>query len=194
MSRVRSCISTDAVEVIVQTMITSKLDYCNPILYGLPAWSLSYLQTVQNTAARFISQTRKYDHIKPVMKNLHWLLIRSRIEYMILIRSTPQSMDAHSSTSGNYYAEDLTEEQNMNNLLLPKFWSKELSIRRPKTVELSSKWFKEFISTGHFFVNITISFKISFCIYHCFVKRHRVLGMHCISFEHYYYYCYVHSL
>lgn len=41
---------------------------------------------------------------------------------MILIRSTPQSMDAHPSTSGNYYAEDLTEEQNMNNLLLPKFW------------------------------------------------------------------------
>lgn len=31
-------------------------------------------------------------------------------------------MDAHPSTSGNYYAEDLTEEQNMNNLLLPKFW------------------------------------------------------------------------
>ena len=46
--------------------------------------SLGYLQSVQNTAARFITQTRKYDHIKPVLKDLHWLPIRSRIEYKIL--------------------------------------------------------------------------------------------------------------
>ena len=73
MCSVGRVISTDAAKV--QTMITSKLDYCNAILYGLPASSLSYLQSGQNTAARFISQSRKYHHIKPVMKDLHWLPI-----------------------------------------------------------------------------------------------------------------------
>lgn len=65
-------------------MIISKFDYCNAILYGLPSTSLGYLQSVQNIAARFITQTRKYDHIKPVLKDLHWLPIRSRIEYKFL--------------------------------------------------------------------------------------------------------------
>ena len=46
---------------------------------------LCRLQKVQNNAARVVSGSKKYDHITPVLKDLHWLPIRKRIEFKILL-------------------------------------------------------------------------------------------------------------
>ena len=43
------------------------------------------LQRVQNTAARLLTNTRKYDHITPALKQLHWLPIKARVEYKFLV-------------------------------------------------------------------------------------------------------------
>ena len=37
------------------------------------------LQLVQNTAARVVNLSRRRDHIKPVLKSLHWLPVNERI-------------------------------------------------------------------------------------------------------------------
>ena len=65
--------------------ITSKLDNANSLLYGLPKFLIDRLQNVQNAAARVVTRTKKYDHIKPVLKQLHWLPISQRITYKILL-------------------------------------------------------------------------------------------------------------
>ena len=38
-----------------------------------------------NAAAPIITRTKKYDHIKPVLKQLHWLPVNQRINYKILL-------------------------------------------------------------------------------------------------------------
>ena len=43
------------------------------------------LQNVQNSAARLIARRRKFYHITPVMKELHWLPVSQRIIYKILL-------------------------------------------------------------------------------------------------------------
>ena len=43
------------------------------------------LQRVQNTAARIVTLTRKYDSITPIMFKLHWLPVHSRIIFKPLI-------------------------------------------------------------------------------------------------------------
>ena len=65
--------------------MTSRLDYCNGLLCGITDELLCRLQKVQNNAARVVSGSKKYDHITPVLKDLHWLPIRKRIEFKILL-------------------------------------------------------------------------------------------------------------
>ena len=65
--------------------VISGLDYCNSLYYGLPDKLLNKLFTVQKSAARLISNTPKYGHITNVLVDLHWLPIRQRTEYKILL-------------------------------------------------------------------------------------------------------------
>ena len=61
------------------------MDYCNSLLYGLPTINLNKLQRVQNAAARLISNTSRFDHITPTLINLHWLGVKSRIDFELLL-------------------------------------------------------------------------------------------------------------
>jgi len=70
---------------MVHTLINSKLDYCNSILNGLPNTTVEFLVRVQKAAARLISTKTKFQHISPVIKDLHWLPIKKWIEYKILV-------------------------------------------------------------------------------------------------------------
>ena len=65
--------------------IISKLDYCNSLLYGCGKTQLKKLQYVQYTAARIVTQTRKFYHITPVLLDLHWLPVSYCIVFKILL-------------------------------------------------------------------------------------------------------------
>ena len=39
------------------------------------------LQYIQNAAAQVLTRTRKYDHISPVLRSLHWLPVAQRIDF-----------------------------------------------------------------------------------------------------------------
>ena len=70
---------------LVHAFITSKVDYCNSLLYGVPKYLLLRLQRVLNCAARIVFKSNKYDHITPLLKELHWLPIEQRIKFKILL-------------------------------------------------------------------------------------------------------------
>ena len=52
---------------------------------GLPASQLNRLQSVLNAAARLIFGARKYDHVTPLLRELHWLRARERINFRLAL-------------------------------------------------------------------------------------------------------------
>ena len=78
-------LTNDAAATLINSQVTSKLDSFNAVLTGLSTPLLNKLQKVQNSAARLLTGTKKYDHITPVLKKLHWLPVKSRIDYKMLL-------------------------------------------------------------------------------------------------------------
>ena len=69
----------------IHAVVTNQIDNCNSLLAELPRRLVSKLQRVQNTAARLVCKLRKYDHISPTLKSLHWLPVEYRIEFKALL-------------------------------------------------------------------------------------------------------------
>ena len=83
--RARKMLTTEATKLAVHILVTSRLDYCNSLLVGVSDTLLKRLQNIQSTAARLITKKRKYDSITPELISRHWLPIRQRIAFKILV-------------------------------------------------------------------------------------------------------------
>ena len=83
--KIRSLIDVPTTEKLVHAFVTSRLDYCNSLLYGISKHQLQKLQSIQNAAARLITGTRKFDHITPILFKLHWLPVEQRIKFKIIL-------------------------------------------------------------------------------------------------------------
>ena len=67
----------------MHAFISSRLDYCNSLMYGIAENQLDKLQRIQNTAARLVAGVKKCDHMSPVLRRLHWLPVRHRVTFKI---------------------------------------------------------------------------------------------------------------
>ncbi len=61
-ARIRCFVSSQDLEKLVHAFITSRVDYCNGLLTGLPKKTIRQLQLIQNAAARILTRTRKSEH------------------------------------------------------------------------------------------------------------------------------------
>lgn len=82
---IRRCIPSQAVISLVVSLVLSRLDYGSAVLAGLPACLIDRLQSVLNAAARLVHSSRKYDHVTPLLQELHWLKMRQRIEFKLAV-------------------------------------------------------------------------------------------------------------
>ena len=67
--KIHKYLSQETKEIIVHTFVTTRLDYLNSLLYGMPDYIIKRLQRLLNAAARIITNLGKYDHITDVIKN-----------------------------------------------------------------------------------------------------------------------------
>ena len=83
--KLRKYLNQNATERLVHAFVSSRIDCNNSLLYGLPASDVAPLQRIQNAAARLVTLTKRHEHITPVLHQLHWLPVSSRIIFKILL-------------------------------------------------------------------------------------------------------------
>lgn len=69
----KSYLSPNNLEKHSHAFITSRLDFCNSLYFGLERLSRYRLQLVQNAAAPLLTGIKGHDHVTPVFAGLHWL-------------------------------------------------------------------------------------------------------------------------
>ena len=83
---IRKSLTTKACEALVHAFVSSRLDYCNCLLYGVGETQLKRLQSVLRAAARLVLRKLKYDSISADIRDrLHWLPVKQRIEFKICV-------------------------------------------------------------------------------------------------------------
>uniref|UniRef100_A0A670J4S4 Reverse transcriptase domain-containing protein n=1 Tax=Podarcis muralis TaxID=64176 RepID=A0A670J4S4_PODMU len=83
--RLRPYLPADCLTRVVHALVISRLDYCNALYVGLPLKVTRKLQLIQNAAARLVTGGGRRDHITPVFKDLHWLPVRFRAQFKVLV-------------------------------------------------------------------------------------------------------------
>src|SRR6218665_2428309 len=83
---IRKFIPTSIAVVRVNSVIVSRVDYCNILLAGLPIYQLDRIQSVFNAAARLIYGRTPSEHLTYLLReNLHWLRVPQRITYKLCL-------------------------------------------------------------------------------------------------------------
>jgi len=78
-------VGVEVMKQLISSFIFSRLDYCHMLLIGLPFSTIAPLQRVQITAARLLLGLSWRDHVRPVLKELHWLPIVYRIQFKLAL-------------------------------------------------------------------------------------------------------------
>ena len=79
--RIRKYLTRDAAIKLANALVTSRIDYCNSLLGFVSERELKRLQVIQNSLARLVCKQRKFSHATPLLKSLHWLPVKYRIDY-----------------------------------------------------------------------------------------------------------------
>ena len=96
LKRIRKFLSNDAIQTVVHAFITSNLDYCNSLFYGMPQHFIDRLHGIQNAAAHVVLLIPKFDHKRTSLFDQHWLPVKQSIlfktmllTFKCLIRKSP---------------------------------------------------------------------------------------------------------
>ena len=81
--KIRSFLSADATNKLAVSLILSRVDYCNSFLAGIPNYKLKQLKHTQNHAARFVLRKSRHASATSLLRTLHWLPVKARIQYKI---------------------------------------------------------------------------------------------------------------
>ena len=85
--RIRIFLSDETAILLANAMVSSRLDYCNSLLYGVSKSNIAKLQRVQNALCRIIFRLDKMSYVTPFLRKLHWLPIQHLIlfKYKLLV-------------------------------------------------------------------------------------------------------------
>ena len=83
-SKIRRYMTNNDAEKLIHAFVSSKIDYCNALLYGIRCADAAKLQRVQNYAARLVCSNNQISS-EARLEQVHWLDIRKRIVFKLLL-------------------------------------------------------------------------------------------------------------
>ena len=80
---IRKSLTDDMAKAVATSLVQSRLDYANSILYGISKSNLNKLQRVHNSLARIVLNRHPLTPSNGLLSELHWLPIHQRINFKL---------------------------------------------------------------------------------------------------------------
>ena len=113
-SKIKPFLTPETVSTLVHVLVTSRLDNCNNLLSGCYNYLLKRLQIVHNCTARLILGGKKYEHVTPMLVELHWLPVEERIVYKIYIQEYTYKIYIQEGALTTFAEQELNREISSN--------------------------------------------------------------------------------
>ena len=166
--RIRRRLDLDSAKLLATALVSSRLDHCNSLLYGIADIDLTRLHArAQNQLARLVTKSPPFIRSIPLLRSLHWLPVRFRILFKInlltyKILREKQPVYLHSMLAASIPSHSL-RSNNDNSLSVPRvktntgarafhccapsLWNNlPLSVRSAISVATSKKYLKTHLS------------------------------------------------
>ena len=91
---------------LLKSLVLTRLDYVNATLVGIPQYQFNRFQSVMNAAARLVFSASRYDHITPLLRQLHWLNAPERVEFKLAV----VVYKCRQRTASSYLFEELCQQ------------------------------------------------------------------------------------
>ena len=82
---IRPSLNQETAANIGRSVVSSRLDYCNSLMYGISRANMKKLQRVQNALIRVICSLGPRDSVSGARRDLHWLPIELWIIFKIAV-------------------------------------------------------------------------------------------------------------
>ena len=83
--RIRRHLDLESAKLLVNALVSSRLDYCNSLLSGIAESDLTKLQCILNRLARVVTKSRPITRSVPLLHFLHWLPVNYRVHFKIFL-------------------------------------------------------------------------------------------------------------
>ena len=80
-NRSSKCFNKETLPLLISALVMNKLLCCSSVWSNTSAKNINKLQLVQNFACRIVTNTKKFDHITPKMRELNWLPVKEHLHF-----------------------------------------------------------------------------------------------------------------
>ena len=80
-NRAKHAFDKELLITIIKSLVFSEMIYCSSVWANTSTTNISKLQAVQNCAACIVTNSRKFDHISPILTQLRWIPVKDHLFY-----------------------------------------------------------------------------------------------------------------
>ena len=84
-NRVKKSFDKTTLELLITALVFSKMLYCSSVWANTSLQNVNKLQSIQNFACKIVTNTRKFDHVTPLLRELNWLPVREQLRYRDIV-------------------------------------------------------------------------------------------------------------
>ena len=109
-NRVKRSFDKETLQLLITPLVFSKMLYCSSVWSNTTLQNINRLQSIQNFASKIVTNSRKFDHVTPLLRELNWLPVKEQLFY----RDSVLTFKCKNGLAPQYLTSTFTKRSNIH--------------------------------------------------------------------------------